>query len=155
METLIINKRHELPLMKRVVWDIITVLLWLSFLYLWKPLLVVLYEIITLKESVESVSDWIFDNIHSVKFEHAIFLLIATPIILFLLSRLNRHKSSTEHLVYESKDYANHFHVNTEELEASKESQLVAVYHDEYGGITKLKNQITCPSKKDEHLLKK
>ncbi len=142
MKNLIINKRHELPFSKRVVWDVVTILLWIGFIYLWKPLLHVFYRIITLEVPANEMSDWIYDNIHSVTFGNAIIILTATPIVLFILSRLNRHKSQSEHLIYKSSDYANYFHVNVKELQECADSQYVTVHHDDHGHITDLSNQI-------------
>lgn len=143
METLIINKRHELPLAKRLILDALTVGLWLGFLYLWKPLLHVFYRIVTFNEPASDISDWIYENIHSVTFEHAVFMLIATPILLFLLSRLNRHVSSSEHLIYNTSDYINYFHLHNIELEQCINSQFITVYFDDCGDIINLSNQIT------------
>lgn len=142
METLIINKRRELPKAKRLIWDIITILLWIGFIYLWKPLLHVFYRIITSKAPADEISDWIFDNIHSVTFENAIYTLIATPIVLFVLSRLSRHHAPSEHLIYHSNDYANYFHVDDTQLQQCVNSQLVTVYFDEHGHILRLNDQI-------------
>lgn len=142
METLIINKRHELPKRKRWLWDALTIGLWLGFIYLWKPLLVVFYGIVTLKVPADKISDWIFENIHSVTFEHALSMLIATPIVLFILSRLNRHRAPSEHLLYKSIDYSNYFHLDDAHLQQCANSQLVTVYHDEHGHIIGLKDQI-------------
>ncbi|MDD4855174.1 MAG: poly-beta-1,6-N-acetyl-D-glucosamine biosynthesis protein PgaD [Sulfuricurvum sp.] len=142
METLIINKRRELPRIKRIMWDSVTILLWLGFIYLWKPVFHVFYRIITSEVPADEISDWIFENIHSVTFENAIYTLIATPVVLFVLSRLNRHQTSSEHLMYESSDYANYFHINDTELQQCVNSQLVTVYHDAHGHIIRLSNQI-------------
>lgn len=142
METLIINKRRELPKTKRIIWDIITVLLWIGFIYLWKPVFHVFYRIITLGAPAEEISDWIFGEIHSVTFEHALYMLIGTPIVLFILSRLNRHQAPSEHLIYHSSDYSDYFNVDNTELEQCVSSQLVTVYHDDHGHIIHLDNQI-------------
>lgn len=142
METLIINKRRELPKAKRIVWDIATVLLWIGFIYLWKPVLIIFYKIITLKVPAEEIADWIFENIGSVTFEHAIILLIATPTILFILSRANRHQEPSEHLFYASSDYADYFHLDDTQLQQCTNSQLVTVYHDDHGHILRLNDQI-------------
>ncbi len=142
METLIINKRRELPKTKRILWDIATVLLWIGFIYLWKPVLIIFYKIITLKVPGEEIADWIFENISSVTFEHAIILLIATPTILFILSRLNRHQAPSEHLLYDSSDYADYFHLDDTQLQQCANSQLVTVYHDTHGQIIRLEDQI-------------
>jgi biofilm PGA synthesis protein PgaD len=143
METLIINKRHEMPRRKRWLWDAMTIGLWLGFVYLWKPVLIVAYEILTLKVPAEEVSYWIFENISSVTFEHAIYTLIGTPVVLFVLSRLNRHRAPSEHLLYEAHDYAHYFHIDGIQLQTCVDSQLVSVYHNEQGHITHLENDIT------------
>ncbi len=142
METLIINKRHEMPRRKRWLWDAMTIGLWLGFIYLWKPVLIIGYKILTLKVPAEEVSYWIFENISSVTFEHAIYTLIGTPVVLFILSRLNRHRAPSEHLLYEPHDYANYFNIDHGQLEACVTSQLVSVYHNEHGHITALSNHI-------------
>jgi len=143
METLIINKRRELPRTKRIIWDIITVLLWAGFFYLWKPVFHVFYRIITLGAPVEELSDWIFGEIHSVTVEHALYMLVGTPIVLFVLSRLNRHQAPSEHLIYHSNDYSNYFNVDDTQLQQCVNSQLVTVYFDEHGHILRLDDKIT------------
>ncbi|HEX5330434.1 poly-beta-1,6-N-acetyl-D-glucosamine biosynthesis protein PgaD [Sulfuricurvum sp.] len=142
VETLIINKRHELPKRKRWLWDAMTIALWLGFIYLWKPVLVIFYRIITLEVPADEIGDWIYENISSVTFEHAIMMLIATPIILFVLSRLNRHRAPSEHLIYHSSDYSDYFGINDSELQHCATSQLVTVYHDDHGHIIALEDKI-------------
>lgn len=142
METLIINKRRELPKTKRILWDGATVLLWLGFLYLWKPVFHVFYRIITLNAPAEEIADWIFGEIHSVTFEHALYMLIGTPIVLFILSRLNRHQAPSEHLIYHSNDYANYFNLDNAQLQQCANSQLVTVYFDKHGHIISLDDKI-------------
>lgn len=135
-----------MPRRKRWFWDILTVALWLGFIYLWKPLLIVLYKIITLKETPDAISDWIFENVSSVTFEHALYMLILTPTILFILSRLNRHRAPSEHLLYESSDYSNYFRIDNAALQQCTNSQYVTVYHDDYGHITNLNERIETKS---------
>lgn len=142
METLIINKRRELPRTKRLVWDAATIALWLGFLYLWKPLLIVFYRIITLKEPAGGISDWIYENVSSVTFGHAVFILFATPVVLFILSRLNRHQAPSEHLLFEPGDYARYFKINDAEFQQCTDSQFVTVHHDNHGHITRLEHKI-------------
>lgn len=142
METLIINKRHELPLAKKIVWDSITVLLWIGWLYLWKPFFHVLHKIFTLDAKPNDIYDVIMQNIHVIPLYKALTMLIATPLILFILSRINRHKTSSTHLVYESDEYAKYFNVDNSQLEHCKHSQLITVYHDDHGHITTLEDKI-------------
>jgi biofilm PGA synthesis protein PgaD len=70
-------------------------------------------------------------------------MLIGTPIVLFILSRLNRHQAPSEHLIYHSDDYSNYFNVENTQLEECVESQLVTVYHDDHGHIIRINNQIS------------
>lgn len=142
METLIINKRHEMPKRKRWLWDALTIALWLWFIYLWKPVIHVFHRIVTSNVEGEEIPDWIFEHIHSVTFEHAVSMLIATPIILFALSRLNRHRAPSEHLLYESSDYSDYFRIDNAELKQCTNSQYVTVYHNEHGHITRLSDEI-------------
>ena len=142
MKTLILNKRHELPRTKRLVWDSVTILLWFGFFYMWTPVLHIFYRIVTLNAPPDELSDWIYDKIYSVTVEHALYMLIGTPIILFILSRLNRHQAQSEHLLYESSDYANYFNLSDTQLQECVNSQLVTVHFDEHGHIIYLDNQI-------------
>jgi biofilm PGA synthesis protein PgaD len=141
METLIINKHRELPKAKRILWDGITVLLWLGFLYLWKPVFLIFYKIITLGAPADEIADWIYGEIHSVTFGHAIILLISTPIILFILSRLTRHQAPSEHLIYDSSDYSDYFNLDDAQRQQCVNSQYITIHHDNYGRILRLDKQ--------------
>lgn len=140
--TLIINKRHEMPRSKVWLWDGITILLWAGFIYLWRPVFHIFYRIITAEVPAEEFSDWIYDNIHSVTVEHGFEMLVFTPIVLFILSWLNRHKGPSEHIIYTDEDYARYFKLEVSQLKTCCDSQLVTVYYDDHGQITAIDNQI-------------
>ena len=140
--TLIINKRHEMPRSKVLLWDGITILLWAGFIYLWHPVFQIFYHIFTAKVPAEEISDWIYDNIHSVTFEHGMMMLVFTPIVLFILSWLKRHQGPSEHIIYEVEDYAEYFKLEVSQLKTCCDSQLVTVYYDDHGQITAIDNQI-------------
>lgn len=140
--TLIINKRKELPRSKIWFWDGITVLLWIGFIYLWRPVFHIFYRIITAKAPPEQISSWIYSNIHSVTFVHGGEMLVVTPIVLFILSWLKRHKGPSEHIIYTIDDYARYFKLDVSQLKSSFDSQVVTVHHDDHGQITAIDNQI-------------
>ena len=140
--TLIINKRHEMSLSKIWFWDGITILLWVGFIYLWHPVFDIFYRIITARVPAERISDWIQDNIHSVTFVHGVEMLVFTPIVLFILSWLKRHKGPSEHIIYTYDDYARYFKLEESQLKICFNSQLVTVYYDVHGQITAITNQI-------------
>jgi len=140
--TLIINKRHEMPRSKIWFWDGITILLWVGFIYLWHPVFEIFYRIITAGVPAERISDWIYDNIHSVTFVHGVEMLVGTPIVLFILSWLKRHKGPSEHIIYTDDDYARYFKLEVSQLKTCCDSQLVTVYYDAHGQITAIDNQI-------------
>ena len=140
--TLIINKRHEMSLSKIWFWDGITILLWVGFIYLWHPVFDIFYRIITARVPAERISDWIQDNIHSVTFVHGVEMLVFTPIVLFILSWLKRHKGPSEHIIYTYDDYARYFKLEESQLKTCFNSQLVTVYYDVHGQITEIANQI-------------
>lgn len=140
--TLIINKRHEMPRSQIWLWDGITILLWVGFIYLWHPVFHIFYRIITAEVPAEEISDWIYDNIHSVTFEHGVEILVGTPIVLFILSWLKRHKGPSEHIIYADEDYAGYFKLEVSQLKSCFDSQLVTVYYDDHGQITAIDNQI-------------
>lgn len=140
--TLIINKRHEMSRSKIWFWDGITILLWVGFIYLWHPVIEIFYRIITAGVPAERISDWIQDNIHSVTFVHGVEMLVITPIVLFILSWLKRHKGPSEHIIYTYDDYARYFKLEESQLKTCFDSQLVTVYYDDHGQITAIANQI-------------
>lgn len=140
--TLIINKRHEMSRSKIWFWDGITILLWVGFIYLWHPVFEIFYRIITAGVPAERISDWIYDNIHSVTFVHGVEMLVFTPIVLFILSWLKRHKGPSEHIIYTYDDYARYFKLEASQLKKCFDSQLVTVYYDDHGQITAIANQI-------------
>ena len=140
--TLIINKRHEMPRSKVWLWDGITILLWAGFIYLWRPVLHIFYRIITVQVPAEEISDWIYDNIHSITFVQGVKMLVLTPIVLFILSWLKRHKGPSEHIIYTDEDYAGYFKLEVSQLKKCFASQLVTVYYDDHGQITAIDHQI-------------
>ncbi len=140
--TLIINKRWEMPRRKRWFWDGVTILLWAGFIYLWRPVFHIFYRIITSEAPAEEIAGWIYDNIHSVTFEHGVVMLVVTPIVLFTLSWLRRHKGPSEHIIYTYDDYARYFKLEASQLKTCSDSQLVTVYYDDHGQITAIENQI-------------
>ncbi|MDD3475721.1 MAG: poly-beta-1,6-N-acetyl-D-glucosamine biosynthesis protein PgaD [Sulfurimonas sp.] len=140
--TLIINKRNEMPFAKKIGWDIVTVLLWAGWIYLWKPLLIVFYKIVTLDAEVDEISNVIFDEISAVTVEHAIIMLVATPTILFILSWLNRHVAPSVHFIYKFDEYAKYFQVDSAKLRDSIDAQLITIYHDNSGRIVDIETKI-------------
>jgi poly-beta-1,6-N-acetyl-D-glucosamine biosynthesis protein PgaD len=140
--TLIINKRHEMPRSKVLLWDGLTILLWAAFIYLWRPLFEILYLIITAKVPAEEISDWIYENVNSIAFEHGVMMLVFTPIVLFILSWLKRHQGPSEHIIYAVEDYAEYFKLQLSQLKICFDSQLVTVYFDDNGQITSITNKI-------------
>jgi biofilm PGA synthesis protein PgaD len=140
--TLIINKRNEMPFAKKIGWDIVTVLLWAGWIYLWKPLLIVFYKIVTLDAEVDEISNVIFDEISAVTVEHAIIMLVATPTILFILSWLNRHVAPSVHFIYKFDEYAKYFQVDSAKLRDSIDAQLITIHHDNSGRIVDIETKI-------------
>jgi biofilm PGA synthesis protein PgaD len=98
-DTLIINKRHEMPRSKRWFWDGITILLWVGFIYLWHPVFEIFYLIFTAGVPEEIITDWIYENVRSVTFVHGVETIVFTSMVLFTLSWLNRHKRPSEHVM--------------------------------------------------------
>jgi poly-beta-1,6-N-acetyl-D-glucosamine biosynthesis protein PgaD len=140
--TLIINKRNEMPFAKKIGWDIVTVLLWAGWIYLWKPLLIVFYKIVTLDAEVDEISNVIFDEISAVTVEHAIIMLVATPTILFILSWLNRHVAPSVHFIYKFDEYAKYFQVDSAKLRDATDAQLITIHHDNSGRIVDIETKI-------------
>lgn len=140
--TLIINKRHEMPRGKIWLWDGVTLLLWVGFVYLWFPVFHIFHRIINAEVPAEEIASWIYDNIHSVTFEHGVEMLVGTPVVLFILSWLRRHKGPSEHVLYTEADYAQYFNLDAVRLRTYRDSQLVTVYHDDRGQITGMEDRI-------------
>lgn len=69
-------------------------------------------------------------------------MLIFTPMVLFILSWLKRHKGPSEHIIYAIDDYARYFNLEVSQLKSSFDSQVVTVYFNDHGQITAIENQI-------------
>ena len=136
--SLIINDRHALPLSKKLPWDIATIILWSGWLYLWKPILVIIYNVFMSNLTAEKTSISISKHIDIQSLEHNAFLLIATLTVLYILSRTHQNVPSKDSVTYEPKDYTNYFHLKTTSLQQCKNSQFIDVYHDNEGHIINL-----------------
>lgn len=142
MEKLIINQRHELPFRKKLIWDFITVLLWGGWLYLWKPVFDVIYQMLIRPDHPHEVSKTIFSDINVVPVDQALIMLVATPAILFILSRIHRHKKPSAHLILDEEDYREYFGIAKNVYHECLNSQQITVYHNEQGQIIRLENHI-------------
>lgn len=134
-----------MPLRKKLVWDAVTVALWIGWIYLWKPLLIVIYQMLSLKAEPDDIWKVILNDIGVIPFYEAVVMLMSTPAVLFILSRFNRHLSPSEHLIYSPEDYADYFGIDQGTLIACADERLITVYHDEHGQVIRLENDIIDP----------
>ena len=142
MDTLIINRRHELPLKKRLLSDMVTTLLWACWIYLWWPFFEVLWRIVSIRSSAEDIADDIFDQIHAVTVEHALMMLLGTSAILILIAKLPKYSPQSLHTVYQPEEYAQFFDINSDELVQGLQSQVCTLHHNQVGKIISIQRGV-------------
>ena len=142
MDTLIINRRRELPLKVRLLSDVATIFLWGFWIYLWRPFFHVLWRIVRIDAPAEEIAEEVFDQIHAVTFTHALMMLLGTSAILIAIAKLPKYSKRSQHLVYEPQEYARFFGIQPEELKAGLQSQVCTIYHNAEGHITKIETGV-------------
>lgn len=135
---LIINARHNLSWYVRLSSDTVTAMMWVGWLYLWRPLahaIVVLKTVgcTSFKDGAAKLASCAPATIH---FQSSVIALLGTSAILLLWSLLPSRQVKTAHRVNSLHDYARHFDLHEKDILASRDQQISVVYHDDQGRIT-------------------
>ncbi|ETD72633.1 hypothetical protein V757_03040 [Pelistega indica] len=135
---LIINQRKSLPYKKRLYSDILTILLWCFWLYLWKPFFLILWKIFKVDQDEDKLINSILNQVDSLTFTHALEMLIGTSLLLIIINKISRRQRDYHKTVYKLEDYANYFDLKTDNLNNAQHAQTITIYHDDSGKIINL-----------------
>ena len=134
-ERMVINARGEFSLWRRILSNIVTLLMWAGWLLLWLPVLLKLRQVISLHMHFELAAIEVLDVITPVSLEHSIIALVGTSALLLLWSLLPSRSVTHAHALQALEDYSEYFELDEGEILAGRESRACIVHHDEHGNI--------------------
>jgi len=134
-ERMVINARGEFSLWRRILSDLVTLLMWAGWLLLWLPVLVKLHQVVALHMRFEPAAIEVLDVITPVSLEHSIIALVGTSALLLLWSLLPSRGVTHAHAVQGLDDYSDYFDLDAGEIIAGRESRVCVVHHDDHGNI--------------------
>lgn len=132
-ESLIIDARQQLPWHRRFFSDTSTATMWVVWLLLWRPLLLV-----TGFMSVQH--HHVLAPVIGIDIEEYLVALFACAAALLLWSGLPS-KQVRNPRAKQTHDYAQYFDLPLESIESSRQSQICIVHHDEHGKIIRIEQQ--------------
>ena len=132
---LIIDLREQLPWHRRYFTTTLTAMLWACWLFLWRPIVIVIGYISVQKPHL---LHYFFSTFAQV-LENGFFALIGCAVSLWLWSNFVPAKTKKEAQTKELKQYASYFNLETDALIQARQQKIVTVHHNTEGRITKIK----------------
>jgi len=134
-DRLIINARPQLNWWRRLLSDVVTVMLWIVWLYLWMPAFHKLQEVIRLKLSFEPAAIEVLETVDPISISHSLIALIGTCALLLLWTLLPKRRVNKTHAVVTLDEYASRFGLNSGLISRARGSRISTVHHDDEGAI--------------------
>lgn len=131
-QTLIIDMRNQLPWHKRYLSNTSTAMLWGFWLFLWRPL-VILISFIAIQKP--HLIKYFFGTLAHV-LENGLTALLACAVSLWLWSHFIPSKTKAQAKDKSIEEYARSFNLDTHELKMSRLQKVATVHHDANGRIT-------------------
>lgn len=128
---LIIDLRQQLPWHKRYISTTSTAMLWAVWILLWRPLLLLIGVIGIQKPHIVNNIMQAFTII----LQHGLIALMVCAFSLLLWSRFIPAKTPQQAKSKSLSDYAAHFSLNEQQIDAGRQRKVSTVYHDENGKI--------------------
>jgi poly-beta-1,6-N-acetyl-D-glucosamine biosynthesis protein PgaD len=138
---LIINARRKLGWRRRILSDVSTVVLWVTWLYLWMPVLRKLLEVIRLKLRFKPAAIEVLETVDPISITHSLVMLVGTCALLMLWTLLPKRQVTHAHEVTTLDDYGRAFNLPTEAIVAGRSSRIITVHSDDEGAIVRLESQ--------------
>ena len=133
-ESLIIDVRDQLPWHNRYFTITMTAMLWLGWLFLWRPLIIGFGYISTQKPHLINY----FFSTFAKLLEHGFFALIGCAVSLWLWSNFVPSKTKKEVETKSTTQYAGYFNLDTDALIQARQQKIATVHHNAEGRITKI-----------------
>ncbi|QOW45280.1 MULTISPECIES: poly-beta-1,6-N-acetyl-D-glucosamine biosynthesis protein PgaD [Acinetobacter] len=128
---LIIDLRQQLPWHKRYLSNTSTAMLWAVWLFLWRPLLLLLGVIgIQKPHFVHNIM-----AAFSVILQHGLIALMVCALSLLLWNRFIPAKTPQQAKQKSLSDYAEHFALKGQDIEVGRQQKVTTVHHDVNGNI--------------------
>jgi poly-beta-1,6-N-acetyl-D-glucosamine biosynthesis protein PgaD len=129
---LIIDLRRKLPWHKRYATTTSTAMMWACWLFLWRPIMLIIGLIGLQKPHL------VHEVLHAfgVGVQHGITALLACAVALLLWSHFIPSKSVIQPKRKDTQDYADYFEIPVEQIEQGRSQKISTVHHDEHGRIT-------------------
>ena len=137
-DRLIINARPQLDWWRRLLSDVVTVILWVVWLYLWMPAFHKLQEVIRLKLSFEPAAIEVLETVDPISISHSLIALIGTCALLLLWTLLPKRRVNTTHAAVTLDEYAGRFSLTPDVITRARGSRISIVHHDEDGAIVRI-----------------
>lgn len=131
-ETLIIDVRDQLPWHRRYLSNTTTAMLWGFWLFLWRPLVILIGYISVQKPHL---IEHFFGTLAHV-LENGFTALLACAVSLWLWSHFIPSKTKAQAKDKSTEEYARSFNLDIQALKMSRLQKVVTVHHDANGRIT-------------------
>ncbi|KAA8735351.1 poly-beta-1,6-N-acetyl-D-glucosamine biosynthesis protein PgaD [Acinetobacter qingfengensis] len=131
---LIIDVRDQLPWHRRYLSTTTTALLWVAWLLLWRPIMILLGFTDTHHHNVAYHLLLMFMT----ALEKGVMLLMICAVLLLLWNNFVPYKPKKKLQANTDMDYANHFGLVIQDLQQSRSQKISTVHHDEHGKIIKI-----------------
>jgi poly-beta-1,6-N-acetyl-D-glucosamine biosynthesis protein PgaD len=137
-DDLIINARRKLGWRRRILSDVTTVMLWITWLYLWMPVWRKLRHVIRLKLRLEPAAIEVLETVDPISLKYSLVALIGTCALLMLWTLLPKRQVTHAHSITTLDDYAGAFNLPAGTIAASRTNRITTVHYDEEGAIVGL-----------------
>jgi poly-beta-1,6-N-acetyl-D-glucosamine biosynthesis protein PgaD len=138
---LIINARRKLGWRRRILSDLTTVALWVTWLYLWMPVWRKLHQVIRLKLRLEPAAIEVLETVDPISIKYSIIMLVGTCALLMLWTLLPKRQVTRAHDVTTLDDYARAFKLPAGTIAEGRNNRITTVHSDEEGAIVRLEGQ--------------
>lgn len=132
--SLIIDLRRLLPWHTRYASNTSTAMMWAVWLFLWRPLLIVI-GVLSLQK--QHLIHQLF-SAFGLGIEHGVSALLACVVALLLWTNFIPSKVVNETPVKTMTDYGDHFDLSVQEIEQGRQQKISMVHHDDHGKIIRI-----------------
>jgi poly-beta-1,6-N-acetyl-D-glucosamine biosynthesis protein PgaD len=137
-DDLIINARRRLGWRHRILSDLTTVMLWITWLYLWMPVWRKLRRVIRLKLRLEPAAIEVLETVDPISIKYSLVALIGTCALLMLWTLLPKRQVTHAHSITTLDDYASAFNLPAGTIADSRNNRITTVHYDDEGAIVGL-----------------
>jgi poly-beta-1,6-N-acetyl-D-glucosamine biosynthesis protein PgaD len=137
-DDLIINARRKLGWRRRILSDLTTVMLWITWLYLWMPVWRKLRHVIRLKLRLEPAAIEVLETVDPISLKYSLIALVGTCALLMLWTLLPKRQVTRAHSVTTLDDYASAFNLPAGTIADNRNNRITTVHCDDEGAIIAL-----------------